>query len=517
MKVINRIIFFSFVCLGISSSCTDEERVSLSADFISDKQMVSAGEKICFMDRSAGDPVRWNWVFEGGEPGVSDLFSPEIVYPQPGTYPVKLKVGRGTENAEKEESHYITVVYPDVITADFKADQTQALSDETIGFTDLSVGFPSRWAWEFTSGTGKTITSGSQHPNLIFEPGVYTVKLTVGNPNATATVTKKDYLTVIDKNSVAADLTAERRMVIEGETVAFQDASLGRPTRWKWTFEGGNPAVSDRQNPVVTYPAAGKYQVTLVASNDSDTSTVEREGYITILPGKDLVLFYPFDGDEKDRGPYGIHPEILKSGDGMDIDFRAPARKEGFTCAGFRSKDERNYAFLSLPDHEALDFQATPVTTSFWVKTSNQTAANLGVFQQGSGPKASADGKNKQTWFRFQKSSPYIRYVIEYTDLSGNWTDYKAKPMTDGAWHHYVCVHANGSTYLYIDGVKAAEALHKGSKPIDRMPYFIGAMYRGAEGARSYENFMEGCIDDYLVYHRAFTAGEAKALYESMK
>ena len=89
--------------------------------------------------------------------------------------------------------------------------------------------------------------------------------------------------------------------------------------------------------------------------------------------------------------------------------------------------------------------------------------------------------------------------------------------MTDGEWHHYVCVHTNGSTYLNIDGVKAAEALNKGLKPIDRKPYFIGAMYRGAEGSRSYENFMDGYIDDYLVYNRAFTAAEAKALYDSMK
>jgi hypothetical protein len=216
-------------------------------------------------------------------------------------------------------------------------------------------------------------------------------------------------------------------------------------------------------------------------------------------------------------GPNAIHPEILKLGDNMDVNFNAPARKEGFTCAEFRSKDNQNYAFLSLPDNDALDFQATPVTTSFWVKTSNKTAANLGVFQHGAGPNASTDGKNKQTWFRFQKSSPFIRYVIEYSGLSGNWTDYKTKAMTDGEWHHYVCVHTNGSTYLYIDGVKAAEALNKGLKPIDRKPYFIGAMYRGAEGSRSYENFMDGYIDDYLVYNRAFTAAEAKALYDSMK
>ena len=36
---------------------------------------------------------------------------------------------------------YITVVYPDEITVAFKANKTQALSDESISFTDMSVGF----------------------------------------------------------------------------------------------------------------------------------------------------------------------------------------------------------------------------------------------------------------------------------------------------------------------------------------------------------------------------------------
>lgn len=473
-----KIIYFLFVCVGTFYACKDEEQVLLNADFISDKQTISAGEKVYFMDKSAGEPVRWDWAFEGGEPSVSNLFSPEIVYNYPGTYTVKLRVGRGTENAETEMLKYITVVYPDEITVAFKANKTQALSDESISFTDMSVGFPSTWLWEFIPAEGRTVTSTEQNPSLVFEPGVYSVKLTV---------------------------------------ISFKDTSLGRPTRWNWTFEGGTPSTSNEQNPTVTYSTAGKYKVTLVASNDMNTSTAEQEGYITVLPGKDIVLFYPFEGDSKDMGPNAIHPEILKLGDNMDVNFNAPARKEGFTCAEFRSKDNQNYAFLSLPDNDALDFQATPVTTSFWVKTSNKTAANLGVFQHGAGPNASTDGKNKQTWFRFQKSSPFIRYVIEYSGLSGNWTDYKTKAMTDGEWHHYVCVHTNGSTYLYIDGVKAAEALNKGLKPIDRKPYFIGAMYRGAEGSRSYENFMDGYIDDYLVYNRAFTAAEAKALYDSMK
>ena len=53
-----KIIYFLFVCVGTFYACKDEEQVLLNADFISDKQTISAGEKVYFMDKSAGEPVR---------------------------------------------------------------------------------------------------------------------------------------------------------------------------------------------------------------------------------------------------------------------------------------------------------------------------------------------------------------------------------------------------------------------------------------------------------------------------
>ena len=60
-----KIIYFLLVCVGFFYACKDEEQVLLNADFISDKQTISAGEKVCFMDKSVGEPVRWDWAFEG--------------------------------------------------------------------------------------------------------------------------------------------------------------------------------------------------------------------------------------------------------------------------------------------------------------------------------------------------------------------------------------------------------------------------------------------------------------------
>ena len=518
IEIMKKALYFLFVLImGVLYSCKEDEQEPLRAEFSSNKQTVAAGETVYFMDKSAGSPVRWDWELEGGEPAKSNLFSPEVVFNQPGKYSVKLKVGRGPESSVKEVTEYITVLYPDEILVDFKADKVQALSDEEISFSDLSVGFPQTWEWVFTPQSGTPMTSTEQNPKLTFAPGIYSVKLTVSNPETSASKTKENYLTVIDKNSVAADFEAQGRMIIEGGTVMFGDKTLGRPTQWNWTFEGGTPSTSGDQNPIVTYKTAGKYKVTLVASNELNTSTKEETGYVIVLPAQDLVLFSPFDGDGKDLGPNTLNSEVLIMGENMDVNFKAPARKEGFYSAEFTSKDGKNYAFLSVPDSPKLDFQASPVTTSFWVKTSNTTATNMGVFQQGAGPNAREDKENRQTWFRFQKSSPYFRYIIEYTGQAGNWTDYKTKSMSDGEWHHYVCVHNSGSTYVYLDGVKVAEALNKPLKPIDPSPYFIGGMYRVTDGARAYESFMDGCIDDYVVYNRAFTAEEAKALYDSMK
>ncbi|WP_373513983.1 PKD domain-containing protein, partial [Persicitalea sp.] len=77
---------------------------------------------------------------------------------------------------------------------------------------------------------------------------------------------------------------AETQQVLLGATVQFFDLSSNFPNRWYWTFEGGAPANSTQQNPVVTYTRPGKFRVTLVAANSLGVSdTLKREGYIEVL------------------------------------------------------------------------------------------------------------------------------------------------------------------------------------------------------------------------------------------
>lgn len=70
--------------------------------------------------------------------------------------------------------------------------------------------------------------------------------------------------------------------ICEGETVGFIDQSPEGTISWNWEFEGGNPATSTLQNPVIVYPASGTFDVTLVVSNGSATDTLEAIDYITV-------------------------------------------------------------------------------------------------------------------------------------------------------------------------------------------------------------------------------------------
>lgn len=68
----------------------------------------------------------------------------------------------------------------------------------------------------------------------------------------------------------------------EGESVQFLDMSTGNISSWSWTFEGGAPASSTEQNPLVTYDKSGTYAVTLTVSDGNSTATTTREAYVNV-------------------------------------------------------------------------------------------------------------------------------------------------------------------------------------------------------------------------------------------
>lgn len=72
--------------------------------------------------------------------------------------------------------------------------------------------------------------------------------------------------------------------ICESGTLTFKNDSynaLGAMT-YQWIFEGGTSANPTSQNPTVTYPTAGIYDVTLIVTNAKGTDTFTRKDYVEV-------------------------------------------------------------------------------------------------------------------------------------------------------------------------------------------------------------------------------------------
>ena len=79
-----------------------------------------------------------------------------------------------------------------------------------------------------------------------------------------------------------ANFGASQQNGCPGMGVQFSDFSSGQPTSWSWTFQGGTPATSTVQNPLVVYNTAGTYSVSLTATNGNGTDSKTYTSFITI-------------------------------------------------------------------------------------------------------------------------------------------------------------------------------------------------------------------------------------------
>jgi PKD repeat protein len=79
-----------------------------------------------------------------------------------------------------------------------------------------------------------------------------------------------------------ANFSASSLEINETQTVQFTDLSTETPTSWAWVFEGGTPATSAAQNPLITYNTAGTYTVTLTATNAGGSDDEIKTNFITV-------------------------------------------------------------------------------------------------------------------------------------------------------------------------------------------------------------------------------------------
>ncbi len=292
---------------------------NLIVDFSASSTNISIGSSIDFIDMSFGNIISWEWTFEGGTPSGSTQQNPTgIQYPDEGSFDVSLTVSDGANTQTITKEDYITVSVEfimqntTVITCtgvfyDTGGSSGNYSDNENFTMTFLPEDINNKIEIEFTE------FNIEYHANCDYDwlkiyDGTNTSSTLIGkycgtNSPGTITATNEDGALTFEFHSdysvtelgwsanvscietalpPIADFMADVTSIIEGESVQFADMSTNDPTGWEWTFEGGTPAISGIQNPVVTYEIEGVYDVTLIVTNEAGSNTMVKEDYITV-------------------------------------------------------------------------------------------------------------------------------------------------------------------------------------------------------------------------------------------
>jgi PKD repeat protein len=89
-----------------------------------------------------------------------------------------------------------------------------------------------------------------------------------------------------------AALHSDSRVICDGSSIDFSDASYNGVTQWNRTFPGGTPSTSTDQNPTVTYDTPGTFDVGLTVGNGTSTVAVNNSQYVTVLPNWGMPMPY---------------------------------------------------------------------------------------------------------------------------------------------------------------------------------------------------------------------------------
>ena len=252
-----------------------------SADFAADNTTISAGESVTFTNLSVNASTYY-WTFTGGNPSTSTDVNPTVTYETPGTYSVTLFAAGENSSDSETKTAYITVL--PVTSADFEASATEIFVGDSVAFTNLSENATS-FFWTFEGAIPENSTE--ENPVVTYnEPGYYDVTLFATNGHGYDVATKTAYIYV--RAVATADFTVDTTTVLVGETVVFINLSQNA-TSYYWSFPGGEPLVSQEENPEVTYPNAGVYSVTLFATNGASSDMEVKESYITVVDESNVL------------------------------------------------------------------------------------------------------------------------------------------------------------------------------------------------------------------------------------
>ena len=231
-----------------------------TAEFTYDISSGCAPFDVQFTNLSSDNSDGFLWSFPGGTPSTSTEENPTVTYNESGIFDVTLIVSNSAGQDAEIANSLIEVVESPV------ADFSYSLIGNEVTFVNFS-DFGDTYEWDFGDGNSSIL----QNPTHIFEEdGDYEVVLTVTNECGTDMVSSTITISLAPTALFNISTAAVGCAPLE---VAFEDASTNSPDTYFWEFEGGNPATSTMQNPVVIFANPGEYNVSLTVTNQYGSNT----------------------------------------------------------------------------------------------------------------------------------------------------------------------------------------------------------------------------------------------------
>jgi hypothetical protein len=186
------------------------------------------------------------------------------------------------------------------------------------------------------------------------------------------TVTKQNYyryekIVLVTDDFLISGFDASTTTPCEGTTVDFTDHSIGNPTTWQWTFEGGIPATSSVQNPSgILYAYSGAYDVTLIISDGQNFDTTTVDNLINVFSTVNVGLTIEASTQEICQGEEVTFTAIpVNGGDNPVYEWKVNGNSTGITTGIFTTS--------SLINGDIISCQ---VTSSIGCSVNNPASSN---------------------------------------------------------------------------------------------------------------------------------------------
>ncbi len=269
---------------------TDEREIWINtppAVSVGKDRIASVGESLEFSGKNSSDSdgkiVSYEW--DMGDGTLTSGLTVTHAYQTPGTYTVTLTVTDDSAAKNSTSRSSLKVVVNDPPVADAGADQ-RVSAKESVRF-DASKSYDPdgkiiSYLWDFGDRSETKEKSDSFISHSYEKPGTYQVTLTVKDDSGSSSDTVSDQMTVTVNDPPLADAGEDQR-VTAGEVRFDGNGSRdpdGKIISYIWDF--GDGSKGEGPSPVHVYQNPGTYNVRLMVTDDSGTTTAQTSDEMTV-------------------------------------------------------------------------------------------------------------------------------------------------------------------------------------------------------------------------------------------